>query len=344
MKKEKVIKQDKQSKPTDSYYNMEVTRTYLKRQKPILTVRNKFNGGVLTDNNLILPDTYTNNNTPCSLSNYTQEINENSKDVNTYYDREDMYECYANNNQAYVNNNLMDVEEDDMNFNNTIYTDYQLQNDYFYSNRGRYDHMVSPGISQQELTLYNQDQDDLFKDTCQVTEDARNKKRMLIDEAYESSYIYSCEPCMKRFKRLSTLKIHIFSHIQDAEIFKCPKISCDSGFKSLSIAIKHIMHFHREGRKNMVEHLKKSKYINVFRSYTALIDYFKTERSNPFKGSFCFGCFTYPRSMNEHPCSGIFYALTQCPACRMEVKVDCLEIHVHEDECKRTPVKKKDLM
>jgi len=155
--------------------------------------------------------------------------------------------------------------------------------------------------------------------------------------------IYSCDPCMKKFKRLSTLKIHIFSHIKDAKIFKCPKTTCESGFKSQAIAIKHIQHFHREDRVSLIELLKRSKYTTIFRSFTALIDYHNyLNIKNPFLDNFCFGCFSYPRSMVEHPCTKMFYNLQQCPACKCEVESGCLGVHVMSDECCRQGILVKD--
>lgn len=157
-------------------------------------------------------------------------------------------------------------------------------------------------------------------------------------------YIYSCDLCMKKFKRLSTLKIHIFSHIRDAKIFKCPKTSCDSGFKSQSIATKHILHFHRDEKAGLIEILKRSKFSSVFRSFTALIDYFKLYKTpNPFIGAFCFGCFTYPRSMNDHPCTKMFYSLTQCPSCKGDVQHGDLERHVFSVDCTRPGISIKDV-
>ncbi|KAM0673158.1 hypothetical protein GVAV_003320 [Gurleya vavrai] len=157
---------------------------------------------------------------------------------------------------------------------------------------------------------------------------------------------YTCDPCMKRFKRLSTLKIHIFSHIKDAYIFKCPRINCEAGFKSQSIAIKHISHFHGNDRTALVDHLKRSKFSSIFRSYTALIDYYKLfhpNTVNPFLGSFCFGCFTYPRSFREHPCTRMFFSLTQCPSCKEEIVMGELEKHVESDNCKRNTITIKEI-
>ncbi|KAM0678541.1 hypothetical protein BDAP_000944 [Binucleata daphniae] len=161
----------------------------------------------------------------------------------------------------------------------------------------------------------------------------------------KSEFRYSCDPCMKKFKRLSTLKIHIFSHIKDADIFKCPKVNCDSGFKSQSIAIKHIQHFHDTDKHILIEHLKISKFSSIFRSYTTLLDYYKTYHPNmfnPFLGNFCFGCFTYPRSLKDHPCSKVFYSLTQCPTCRKEIICGELENHVVTEYCIRTIPNVKD--
>lgn len=305
----------------------EVNRTYLRRQRPILKMREKSIGGILADNKII---SLVGNET------WSKNMTEYQEDC---YDYENWHEMAEQRNQLYMSmyntDTLNSVRDEKMGNNRNIY-----QNKMNHYSKNRYEHMVNPRQSTE--TVNSNCSPYSFAKKYEKPEISFECDRLTDSHESTQEYTYTCEPCMKLFKRLSTLKIHIFSHIKEAKIFRCPKKSCNSGFKSLSLATKHILHFHRDEREILIENLKKAKYNNVFRSYTALLDYYKKDEKNPFKGSFCFGCFTYPRSMSNHPCSGLFYALTQCPACKTEVKSSELEKHVYSSECLRSGVSLKE--
>lgn len=312
---------DRRIAHTETPYNIEMARPHFSVRKPILKARDKFKGGILADNNLIFSSARNYNINDINDMGDYMELR--GKTQEEYYDYANLCEVYEQNN-SYESGYARYVQKGPLVFRAEDYNE----------SVSKYDHMISSRMSPHNLVPDCYAHNDQFYDPIDGSP--------TISKELRSEYTFVCEPCSKKFKRLSTLKIHIFSHIKEAKIFRCPKTSCNSGFKSLSIATKHILHFHRDERNNLIEHLKKAKFTNVFRSFTALLDYYKPMATNPFKGSFCFGCFTYPRSMPNHPCTGMFYSLTQCPACRMEVKAKGLEAHAYSDECKRAGVSVKD--
>ncbi|KAM0688173.1 hypothetical protein COBT_000569 [Conglomerata obtusa] len=299
-------------------YEYDVTRMYVKGRKN--SKKGKRNNSLVKKKSLLRNDFDDKLLDPtriyeCNFSNRNIDAVANSHDV---LRTPNIYPYKENNRQ--ITNNFYNMQEM---YNRQNYNEDFVQNQNAFVYNGQYN------------TTLNQQHNILDENHNSHLIDSENG---MGDNENAECYIFSCDPCMKKFKRLSTLKIHIFSHIKEAYIFKCPKVNCETGFKSQSIAIKHIQHFHANEKAILIEHIKRSKFSSVFRSYTTLLDYYRKyhpNTTNPFIGNFCFGCFTYPRSLKDHPCSKMFYSLTQCPSCRCDVSFGELGSHVESTYCIR---------
>lgn len=148
----------------------------------------------------------------------------------------------------------------------------------------------------------------------------------------------SCDLCMRKFKKLSSLKLHIFSHIEYADVFTCPISGCGIGLKDTGAATRHLTEFHQISKPNTEMVLSDQKWSYHFKSYLALCDFYKLsnqEENNVFKDAFCFGCFTFPISLEMHPCNGRYTNLLVCPACNLNIEWQSLKNHSLSDECIR---------
>ena len=152
----------------------------------------------------------------------------------------------------------------------------------------------------------------------------------------------SCKICIRDFKRLSSLRLHILSHIAQADIFVCPMIGCSKGFKFFGTVTNHIYRFHKEFKYSLNEILRKQNWSCRFKCYLLLYDFYKLtkqEDANVFRDAFCFDCFTYPVSLKMHPCTFVYSALLICPACKLCIPWKRLRDHCFSSECTRkTPV------
>lgn len=157
-------------------------------------------------------------------------------------------------------------------------------------------------------------------------------------EALISALPFLCNVCMRRFKRLSSLKLHIFSHIYHVDIFECPMINCYTRFKDMPSTIGHIRHTHNTFEEALIAIAKDQKWTYNFKCFLALNDFYvltKQEDKNVFRGAFCFECFTFPVSFEMHPCSRKYTNITLCPACTLTISPGTLKKHSLSSECKR---------
>ncbi|ELQ74150.1 Zn-finger [Trachipleistophora hominis] len=132
---------------------------------------------------------------------------------------------------------------------------------------------------------------------------------------------FQCVRCKFYFKRLSTLKIHMISHLKRADFFGCTR--CDSAYKTYSLLKKHGLKEHKE-RIFDVNHSE----LRIFVAFLSIFSDFY----NPFVDSFCFNCFTYPKSLKLHPCKGKYFSEKKCMLCGDKMK-DIKE-HILNGACK----------
>ncbi|TBU09326.1 hypothetical protein CWI36_0040p0050 [Hamiltosporidium magnivora] len=206
--------------------------------------------------------------------------------------------------------------------NNKLYSDFP--NDFpCYTNDSSFKNIPENGLT--------------YQDQYNHFEKIPYRSNYCSENMYKNS-IFNCDLCSKKFKRLSTLKIHVFSHLKSASIYDCPKNICNCSFKSLSLILKHIRSVHSSEKERLTNQVFNSRFLSTFRSYLALNDYYDSDKNlgvNPFIEKFCFGCFTYPKSVDNHPCTSTYFNLSSCPACRCEISKGSLKVHCFSSECKR---------
>lgn len=158
------------------------------------------------------------------------------------------------------------------------------------------------------------------------------------NEAHMNAPPFLCNVCMRHFKRLSSLKLHIFSHIYHVDIFECPMIGCCRGFKDLPGTKDHIRLAHSTYEDVLVAIAKDQRWSYNFKCFLALNDFYvltKQEDKDVFRTAFCFECFTFPVSLEMHPCSRKYSSISFCPACSLAVSPGTLRKHCLGSECKR---------
>lgn len=115
---------------------------------------------------------------------------------------------------------------------------------------------------------------------------------------------YQCIRCKFHFKRLSTLKIHVISHLGGANFFNCTR--CTHTYKSYYLLKRHGLKEHKELIPN-----NNYSELKIFITFLKIF----CECYNPFVSSFCFNCFTYPKNVQLHPCKGKYVYTKVCMLC-----------------------------
>ncbi|ELA46090.1 hypothetical protein VCUG_02425 [Vavraia culicis subsp. floridensis] len=147
--------------------------------------------------------------------------------------------------------------------------------------------------------------EDSFLEYSSLSKDPYHSSPFSMDQVMAvCSGAFQCIRCKFYFKRLSTLKIHMISHLKRANFFNCTR--CNLAYKSCSLVKKHCLKEHNE----IVLDVKYSE----LRIFVAFLSIFR-EFYNPFVDSFCLNCFTYPKSLNLHPCKGRYAKEKTCMLC-----------------------------